>query len=395
MIRPDANAVRQRTLLRRDGMMLARYPDTESMMAKRMPAKSPWYARVEENGGTYRSPGYLDGIERVVSVHPLREYPLVIDVTISEQAVLASWRRQSEFIGLGAISAIVGFVILIRTLALQFRRLEQSREHLEKQTAGLVQAAADLRSAKDDAEAANYTKSQFLANMSHELRTPLNAVLGFSELIRDAVLEPVGARYREYAGDIHAAGQHLLRLINDVLDLSKIEANRLELHNELLNVTDIINECCRLVVERAREQKVKLETSVPADLPPIMVDRLRFKQIILNLLSNAVKFTPAGGLVHVTASLSTTGGLVLTIADNGIGMAPKDMPVALAPFRQIEANLNRRYEGTGLGLPLARKLTELHGGRLEIESGIGMDTTVRVYLPNQMIFEGISKSLLA
>jgi signal transduction histidine kinase len=221
--------------------------------------------------------------------------------------------------------------------------------------------------------------------MSHELRTPLNAILGFSEVIRDALFEPVALRYRDYAKDIHGAGRHLLGLINDILDLSKVEAAHLTLDDEPSALAEIIEDCCRLVAARARERGIALEIALPAGLPPVVVDRLRFKQIVLNLLSNAVKFTREGGRVRVAASLPETGGLIVTVADNGIGMNPKDIPVALAPFEQVENDLNRSHEGTGLGLPLANKLTELHGGRLEIDSALGAGTLVTVRLPEQRL----------
>ncbi len=239
----------------------------------------------------------------------------------------------------------------------------------------------EMRRAKEDAEMASRAKSQFLANMSHELRTPLNAILGFSEVIRDRLMGDDTPRYREYAADIHRAGDHLLNLINDVLDLSKIEVGRLALNEERVHVADLVESCCRLLDARAREGGVALDRHVPAGLPDIHGDPLRLKQIVLNILSNAVKFTPANGRVTVSAGVTAARDLLLSVADTGIGMAAQDIPVALAPFRQVEDALNRRFEGTGLGLPLAKTLTELHGGTLEIESAPGRGTTVRITLP--------------
>jgi PAS domain S-box-containing protein len=251
-----------------------------------------------------------------------------------------------------------------------------------------VNAQTALIAAKEEAETASRTKSQFLAHMSHELRTPLNAVLGFSEVIRDAVVGPVEPRYRDYAGDIHKAGQHLLNLINDVLDLSKIEVGRLALHDDPVSLADVVATCLRLVSERAREGQLAITEDLPADLPPVRGDALRLKQVVLNVLSNAVKFTPAGGAVRITAARAPDGGITLAVIDTGIGMSAEDIPVALAPFRQVEGALNRRYEGTGLGLPLAKSLVELHDGKLDIESTVGSGTSVFIRLPARRVLEG-------
>ncbi|HEV2551990.1 MAG TPA: ATP-binding protein [Stellaceae bacterium] len=245
-----------------------------------------------------------------------------------------------------------------------------------------------LKHAKDAAEAASRTKSQILATVSHELRTPLNAIIGFSEVISQALMGPVDPRYREYAKDIHKAGTHLLTLINDVLDLSKIEVGQLKLHERAVDVAQLISGCHRLVAERARESLVRINEVAADDIPLVFGDELRLKQIVLNLLSNAVKFTAAGGTggrVTIDTRRTTDGGLIISIADTGIGMKPEDIPIALSPFRQLDNAFNRRSEGTGLGLPLAKMLVELHDGALEIESKVGIGTTVRVHLPSKRV----------
>lgn len=238
-----------------------------------------------------------------------------------------------------------------------------------------------LREAMQQALAANSAKSEFLANMSHELRTPLNAIIGFSEVIRDALLEPIGKRYRDYASDIYNSGQHLLSVVNDVLDLAKIETGHFDLHEEEVAVADLVAMCLPIIDQHANKSGIDLKVSLIPDLPRVRADRLRLKQIVLNLLSNAVKFTPAGGRVTVSAAVAPDGGLDIHVSDTGIGMKPEELPAALEPFRQLESTFNRRYEGTGLGLPLARSLTELHGGVLEIDSEPGKGTSVRVRLP--------------
>ncbi len=231
-------------------------------------------------------------------------------------------------------------------------------------------------------ELAYRTKSQFLANMSHELRTPLNAILGFSELIRDAAMGPVDARYRSYADDIYTAGQHLLNLINDILDLSKIEVGYMRLREGVVDIADVVRKCCRLVHERARDNDQTIEQAIPPDIPRLVADELRLKQIIINLLSNAIKFTPPGGYVRIRGSRRAPDGrLMLSVADTGIGMRPEEIPAALTPFQQIDRGWRSGRDGTGLGLPLAKTLTELHGARFEIESAPSAGTTVTITMP--------------
>jgi signal transduction histidine kinase len=233
---------------------------------------------------------------------------------------------------------------------------------------------------KEMAETSNRIKSEFLANMSHELRTPLNAIIGFSEMISTELFGPGLPRYRDYATDIHDAGKHLLSLINDILDLSKAEAGKLELHVEQIDLAGLIQECTHLMHGRATEQKLRIALDIAA-LPPLLADRLRVKQILLNLLSNAVKFTPEGGVVSVEAVRDTAGCVVVCVRDTGIGIAPEMIPLVFEPFRQIDSTLSRKYEGTGLGLPLVKKLIELHEGEVRLESISGKGTSVFVAFP--------------
>jgi PAS domain S-box-containing protein len=244
-----------------------------------------------------------------------------------------------------------------------------ARRHIEQ----------ELRAARDLAESANRAKSQFLANMSHELRTPLNAIIGFSEVISSALFGPLDSRYRDYAQDIHGSGHHLLRIINDLLDLSKIEAGRFELQNSPVSIAASFETCRRMVSDRAAAASIALDFR-PTDLK-VSADELRLEQVLLNLVSNAVKFTPDGGRVVVSATLTRSGEVMISVADSGIGMAPEDIPRALQPFGQIDNSLARPHGGTGLGLPLAQRLVELHGGTMTLDSQLGRGTTVTVVLP--------------
>ena len=237
-----------------------------------------------------------------------------------------------------------------------------------------------LQVAKIAAETANRMKSEFLANMSHELRTPLNAIIGFSELIESRMFGPVAERYRDYARNILTSGQHLLGLINEVLDLSKLEAGQLVLHEEAIDLIHVIGTSMQFVEQQARKSNIELSHVVDERVRFIHADELRMRQAVTNLLSNAVKFTPPGGTVRVVCA-RTEKGLSIIVSDTGIGMAAMDIPKALEPFGQIDSALSRNRDGTGLGLPIARHLVELHGGTLRIKSEVNAGTTVTLALP--------------
>ena len=249
-----------------------------------------------------------------------------------------------------------------------------------------VAAEAESLRSKLEAEDANRAKTEFLANISHELRTPLNAILGFSEIMEGALLGPLPERYRQYAADIHASGQYLHGLVTNILDLSRIEMGRVELEDGAVEIAELIESSVHMLRMRADEQAVRLETTLEGRLPPVRGDRLRLQQALINLVTNAIKFTPKYGRVTVSARM-TEDGLALSVTDTGIGMRPQDIPRALEAFRQIEPQINRRHDGVGLGLALAKSLVELHGGRLELVSALGKGTTATIRLPVERIVD--------
>ncbi|MBI1212363.1 MAG: hypothetical protein GC190_12935 [Alphaproteobacteria bacterium] len=261
------------------------------------------------------------------------------------------------------------------------QRVKERTAELQNTISELKVREQELEQAREGALAASAAKSRFLATMSHELRTPLNAILGFAELIQKELYGPAGdPRYVEYARIISESGAHLLSLIRDILDLSKVEAGKFELHEEILCAGDIVEEALRLAGSKS-EFAHDVATIVPRSLPKVRADRRAAVQILVNLLSNAAKFTPAGGKVFVEAEQGADGGLSIRVRDTGIGMAPEDIPKALDAFSQVDQGTARRHEGTGLGLPIARSLMELHGGRLSIESVKDQGTTVVLYFP--------------
>ncbi len=312
---------------------------------------------------------------------------LLSKVLVAFNTDVVALRRESDTYRLTmflAAMALVGFV------AFTFINLMQIRQDLQTANAALEERIDDISRAKEEAELANRSKSEFLAMMSHELRTPLNAVIGFSDLIRMESTGPEGIkRYAEYATDIHDSAHHLLSLINDILDLAKIERGSLQPDEEELDIAASVGAVETLVKDRASRGQVSLLLDCPKDLPMLRGDSRQLKQMLANLMSNAVKFTDPGGAVTVRICDTESGGIAIEVHDTGIGIAEDDIPKALAPFVQVDRSLARKHEGTGLGLPLTSRMIELHGGRLELESELGGGTTARLIFPaNRVIRPG-------
>jgi signal transduction histidine kinase len=267
------------------------------------------------------------------------------------------------------------------------QQLRQVNQDLLLRCRELEAMHANLREARERAEAASKAKSVFLANMSHELRTPLNAVIGFADVMRKETFGPIGNdRYRQYLDDISHSSEHLLEVINDLLDFSKIEAGKLEVVVEDVKLAELMFSLASMMRQQADQKKVTLEYLPPAENLIIRADSYRLRQVLLNLLSNAIKFTQAPGCVTMSVKTLESGALAISVADTGIGMTAENIVAALEPFQQVDQGLARRYEGTGLGLPLARRLSELQGANLALTSEVGKGTEAVVTFLRELYF---------
>lgn len=344
----------------------------------------------ENSGGSYVEQSPVDHITRVYAYRRGYDYPLLVTVGLDYDESLALARAHARTLYILAASTcllLCGFGLY---LIIEIRNRAERDVQLITERGKLQAANAELLDSKQRAEVANQAKSLFLANMSHELRTPLNAIIGFSQLISNQVLGPVGKpAYAEYAGDICRAGEHLLEIICNLLDISKIEAGRTDLNEEIFDPADLVAESITAVRVQADQNQVLLGTEIPLTRPMIKADRVRLRQVLINLLSNAVKFTQAGRVSVCVAC--DDQGFSLVVSDTGIGMSSDEVTLALEPFGQVENAITKKYEGAGLGLPLARRLTELHGGELIISSTKGVGTEVRVQLPAERMTWPVSQ----
>ncbi|MBI1261647.1 MAG: PAS domain S-box protein [Rhizobiales bacterium] len=287
---------------------------------------------------------------------------------------------------IGANGKIVGSIALYfqdkktpDTTAINFMK---SASHVASIAVERRRADKELRRAKEAAELANRSKTKFLANMSHELRTPLNAIIGFSEIMENNMFGPLGsARYTEYATDINNSGKHLLSVIDDILDIAKIEAGQMKLHVEDVDLTSVINWSVDMVRSRTNEKHQSIKRHLPDNLPALKADLRAMRQVMLNILSNAMKFTPAHGEISISGNISDDGNLVITVADNGIGIPADKLEEVLQPFGQVDDAVSRQHGGTGLGLPITKSLIESQGGRFYLESEMNKGTRVIIVWP--------------
>jgi len=325
-----------------------------------------------------------DHVKRFFSYRHAADYPLVVAVGLDYEEGLALARAHAWTVSALAAIATLLLSALAFYLSEEIRRRAIRDMELHAANEQLRSANAELSESKKVAEVASQAKSLFLANMSHELRTPLNAIIGFSQLIKDQTMGPGKPVYADYAKDIFGAGEHLLEIINNLLDIAKIEAGQTTISDETVDVPELLAASLAAVRVQADKKKLGLVADVSRGLPLVRGDAVRLRQVLINLLSNAVKFTEAGQ-VSVTVACDATRGLSVAVADTGIGMSPAEIAIALEPFGQVENALTKKYEGTGLGLSIARHLVELHDGRLTIASVKGVGTTIHVELPAERL----------
>lgn len=356
-----------------DGTVLVNGRDDGTGSRELLPRIYDDFAKKGETDTLRSGIGSAEGHKKIFAYRSLRNLPLLVTVVLDEDDFLAEWwQTRIKDIGFLAIFVIFGSVLsfFAVTMARQIMRVEES------------EAAAVL---------ASQAKSEFLANMSHELRTPLNAIIGFSEMLNSGYFGPLNPRQKERINDINLCGGHLLQLITDILEFSKGEAGKLDLNEEKLSLTDIVNETLRMMNEKIRGKHIHLGVEIERNLPRIWGDKRKIRQILLNLLSNAIKFTPEQGTVKIILRLDSNKNMVIIISDTGIGIPEDQLATALSVFGQVHRD--QSHEGTGLGLPLCKMFAELHGGKLAIGSTLGEGTTVRITLPASRIIAGESEVL--
>jgi signal transduction histidine kinase len=398
------------TLMSKSGQVLARYTSTSGFdaasMGQPMPEILEGIGATAAETGSFIRKSPVDDVERIYSWRAVPDFPLIAVVGLGKAESIAAANYQARIVfGIGIVALslpLIMMTILNRQIAQRIRdslaldaesdRVRQEHtalltitEELARERVKLRKTNEELATAKARAEEASHAKSAFLANMSHELRTPLNAILGFSEIIRDRLFGDDIERYSAYASDINRSGTHLLSVVNAVLDVTKIEAGKLDLMEEQVDLEDLLDEVLLAVEQQARKSALRLSSSLPDHAVSVYGDRTKLLQILINLLSNAIKFTPTGGQVALNAVLRDDRGLDLSVRDTGIGMSAADIEKALEIFNQVDSCLSKRFEGAGLGLPLAVKLSELHGGTLSVESALGEGTLVTLSLPSSRV----------
>jgi signal transduction histidine kinase len=350
-----------------DTIIRARSSGSAQAVGQSIAGSALWPALEQSPHGAFPQISIVDGEPRTYAYRKVRGYPLVVAIGVAERDARAAAAYLRD---LTTLLASVATLIVFAVAVLLWRQMMTAR--------ALTWA--------------NQAKSQFLARMSHELRTPLNAVLGFAEIIRDQTFgRDATAKYAEYAGDIHVSGAYLLELINDVLDLSKIEAGRYDLAEEEVDVLGIAAECLAMMTEAARRGGVTIHNRLGADIPRLRADRRALRQILLNLLSNAVKFTPSGGEVTVLGYIDNNGDLAIIVRDTGVGIRADFLAQITEPFARDTAMVRDKVEGSGLGLAISDRLMKLHGGALSIETLVGRGTAVNLRFPAKRVIAAAAR----
>ncbi|MGF7173789.1 response regulator [Azospirillum doebereinerae] len=381
---------------RPNGDVVARRPNMREMVGRSVADGLLFKTKLKEAPeGLYISPSVLDGTSRIAAYRTMRDYGLIVLTGIDEAEAFAEWRTRSAYM---AAEALLASLVILLTMGWGLRYLDRERRtqiQLTEARASAEQAgaerdqvtrlAAELKRAKEVAESANRGKGEFLAGLSHELRTPLNAVIGFSDLIAREAEGPVGTPvYKRFALNVRDSGQHLLELINEILDHAQAEAGCLKIEETTVDLDAAATFAVRMLTPRAERAGVTLAVSVAPSVRSLRADERRLRQILLNLIANAVKYTPSGGSVTVTAGMEA-GALEIRVTDTGLGIPAEDIDRVMEPFGRADTAANRRIEGTGLGLPLTRRLVELHGGTLALRSTLGVGTTVTARLPGARV----------
>jgi two-component system cell cycle sensor histidine kinase PleC len=366
------------SLMRADGVLLARFPATKSIGGIFPDQKFLNRLGDSSTSVTRRGVSTLDGTRQIMTARAVADFPLIVTARFSEAQILADWRNQASVIATIALGCVAALMFMF-TLLVKRARLHEDMHRVARER-------DEAAHARQRAEAASRAKSEFLANMSHELRTPLNAIIGFSQAIEGQIFgADAMPRYIDYARHIHESGRHLLALISDILDMSRIEVGRFELVNETLDIPAFIESCAAMMRRQAENGRVELIIDVQRGIAPIRGDRRALVQVILNLLSNAVKFTPPGGRVTLSALVDDAAQFKLVVADTGIGIGADVLPWLFEPFQQGDPTISRKYGGTGLGLSISKSFVELHGGRIAIDSAPGKGTTATVVLPAERV----------
>lgn len=403
------------TVIDRNGTILARYPESEKWVGQTLPDAAIVKAIVANRKGVLELPG-LDGVVRLYAFTPLGNEiisDVYMGVGLSKAAPYAEADRRLTYnlilLGLGtAIALSAAWVISDRSILKPVRTLVKTTKHLAggdlKARTGIsgrygeishlarafdsmaesieshIIERSELEQKRLISEAANRAKTEFLSTMSHELRTPLTSILGFSNLLQQQIFGSLNQKQQQYVTLIYSSGEHLLQLINDLLDLSKVEAGKEELHLETIQVEEICQICINMIQERATKKGLELKLEISPDLTTCIADLRRLKQILFNLLSNAVKFTDTGSITLKVSQAKN--GINFSVIDTGIGISEMEQAILFQPFQQLNNGLNRNYQGSGLGLVLSKKLAQLHGGDIILESKVGQGSCFTLYLPH-------------